>query len=62
MKTVKVLFADSKYNYCTAVNESSTEDSLKKYFVGTTFNMGSYPVENMQVCTDVELIEDDTHH
>ena len=62
MKTVKVIFADSKYNYSTSVSEASTEDSLRRYFVGSRLNMGSYPIEDMQVCTDIELIEDDTHH
>ena len=32
---------------------------MTKYFVGTVFNMGVYPAENMQRCVDIEVSEAD---
>lgn len=55
MQTVKVIFSNDKYNYYTSVSEKSTEDSLRKYFVGSWLNMGCYPIEDMQRCVDIEL-------
>jgi len=55
MKTVKVIFEDPKYNYYTTVNGSNTDEEIKKYFVGTDFNVGVYPVENIQKCIKVEI-------
>jgi len=34
LNTVKVLFADSKYNYSTNVSSQSTEETAKDYFIG----------------------------
>lgn len=53
MKTAKVIFKDSKYNYCTSIN--GTDKSIKKYFVGTVFNLGSVE-DNMQKCIAVEIV------
>ena len=53
MKAVKVMFADSQYDYTTSVNPQVTDEELKKYFVGAVFNLGAYPVENMQKCIDI---------
>lgn len=55
LNKVIVKFEDEKYNYCTSVNQLSYED-LTKYFVGTFFNMGKYPIENFQKCVGIELI------
>lgn len=55
MKSVKVIFKDSKYNYSTSVNGKCTNDEIRKYFIGQMFNIGCYPVENMQECIDVEI-------
>jgi hypothetical protein len=43
-------------NYTTSVNPQATDESLKKYFVGTTFNVGSYPTELMKKCISIEII------
>jgi hypothetical protein len=53
MKAVKVIFADNQYNYTTSVNPKATNEELKKYFVGAVFNLGVYPVENMQKCINI---------
>lgn len=55
MKSVKVIFKDPKYNYYTSVNGERSDDEIKKYFVGTYFNLGVYPVEDMQKCIKVEI-------
>lgn len=56
LNSVKVLFADTSYNYMTNVSAQSTEQSVKEYFVGKRFNLGAFPIEDMQVCTGVEFI------
>lgn len=55
MKTVKVIFKDPKYNYYAIVNGSNTDEEIKEYFVGTNFNVGVYPEENIQKCIKVEI-------
>lgn len=55
MKSVKVIFKDPKHNYYTSVNGSNTDEEIKKYFVGTDFNVGVYPHENIQKCIKVEI-------
>lgn len=60
MRTVKVIFKDSRYNYVTAINGS--DQSIRDYFVGQTLNMSEYRddgyVEDLQVCIDVEFLKD----
>lgn len=56
LKTVSVLFNDNTLNYKTSVNGECSEESLRKYFVGKFFDMGSFPVENMQKCINIEIL------
>lgn len=53
---VKVYFADSSLNYYTSVSAQSTKESTEQYFVGKHFNMGVFPIENMQKCIAIEFI------
>lgn len=55
LNTVKVLFADSQYNYTTNVSAQSTRETAEDYFIGKWFNLGTYPKENMQKCTGIEF-------
>lgn len=55
LNTVKVLFADSQYNYTTNVSAQSTRETTEDYFVGKWFDLGIYPKENMQQCTGIEF-------
>lgn len=55
MKSVTVIFADCKYNYSTSVNGKCSDAELRKYFVGTSFDMGPYPTENFQKCIDIKI-------
>lgn len=55
-KAVKVIFEDPQYNYTTSVNPGASDESLKKYFVGTTFNVGVYPQELFKRCISIEII------
>ena len=59
MKSVTVKFNNPDLNYQTSINPACTTEEIRKYFVGTVFNMGVYPVENMQRCIDVEVSEAD---
>ena len=54
-KTVEVLFKDNSNNYKTSVNGASSDESLKKYFVNTMFNLGAYPKENLCECIGVNI-------
>jgi hypothetical protein len=54
MNYVKVKFADNKLNYITSINPQCTLDEVKKYFVNTYFDMGTFPIEDMQQCIDIE--------
>ena len=56
LNAVKVKFDNSQYNYITSVSHQSTEQSCRKYFVGTWFNMGQYPVDDFQRCIGIEFI------
>jgi len=55
LNSVKVLFEDSIYNYTTNVSSQTTEITAMHYFVGKCFNMGVFPVENMQQCIGIEF-------
>lgn len=55
MKTVKVIFEDSQFNYSTNVNPKCSNQEIEKYFVGNYFDMGFYPIENMQKCINIEI-------
>jgi hypothetical protein len=55
MKSVKILFSDSKHNYSTSINPKCSEEDIKKYFLNKWFNVGAYPIENMQKCVSVEI-------
>src|SRR5574343_112446 len=57
LNIVKVLFEDSKYNYSTDVSAETTKESAEAYFVGKYFDMGIFPVENLQKCTGIEFAD-----
>jgi hypothetical protein len=57
LKTVQVKFQNPKYNYSTSVSALSSLESLKKYFVGTSFDLGVYPKEDFQKCIDIDVDE-----
>ena len=56
MKTIKVIFENPDYNYITSVNLKTTDKENIDYFVNTVFNVGCYPVENMQKCIKIEFL------
>jgi hypothetical protein len=55
MKSVKVIFKNPKFNYITNVN--GTKESIKKYFVGTFFDVGIYPRELMREVINIEFLK-----
>lgn len=57
LNSVKVLFADSSFNYETSVSATATKKEATNYFVGKWFNVGLYPVENMQQCIGIEFTD-----
>lgn len=56
MGAIKVIFENPIYNYITSVNPKATTEELKKYFVNTVFNVGSFPEENPQKCIKIEML------
>lgn len=50
MKTVTVMFKDTKYNYTTTVNDKVSSDEIDSYFIGQWFNVGVDDNDNMQEC------------
>ena len=55
---ILVKFENEKYNYETQVSNTAGDDSIRAYFVGQAFDVGSYPVENVQRCIGIEIIRD----
>lgn len=56
LKTAKIKFMNSKYNYETSVNGQLTDDEIKSYFVGKSFDVGTYPDEKIQKVIDCEVM------
>jgi hypothetical protein len=54
--TVLVKFANGSYYYKTRVSNAAGDDAIHAYFVGQMFDVGEYPVENLQRCTGIEII------
>lgn len=57
LNSVIVHFADSQYDYETSVSAATTEESAKKYFVGASFNMASYPKELFKKCVNITFMD-----
>ena len=57
LNSVKVLFEDCKHNYTTSVSPSTNHESAKDYFVGKSFNVGVFPIENFQKCIGIEYTD-----
>lgn len=57
MKTIKIIFENPDYNYITSVNPKTTEEENRKYFVGASFNLGAYPLEDFQKCIDIKILK-----
>jgi hypothetical protein len=57
MPYVKVMFANSKYNYTTSVSKNITKADAEKYFVGKYFNLGTGEKDNLQKCIKIQFYE-----
>jgi len=57
MNAVKLIFKNKEYNYTTSVSNKVGLEEAKEYFLGTIFNLGSYPIENLQECIDIKFIK-----
>ena len=55
MKTVKVIFKNPKFNYITSINPNVSDKDIRSYFINSSFNVGCYPIENLQVCINIEI-------
>ena len=53
MKTVTVMFEDTKYNYVTSVGANVSFQEAKDYFLGQWFNLAVGEQDNMQQCTAI---------
>ena len=61
MRSVKVKFKDTQYDFSTSIN--GTEEEIRAYYVNHVWNVGTYrdcPDEgaNWQMCIDVEFLRD----
>ena len=54
MISAKVMFNNSKYNYITSLSAQCAKQDAQDYFIGQTFDVGVYPIENMQTCIGIE--------
>ena len=50
MNSVQVIFDDPKHNYRTSHSAKATQLDAESYFIGQTFNVGSYPHDDFQTC------------
>lgn len=50
---VEVIFADSSFNYKTAVSSDATEVSCRAYFVGKPFTFGTDEKPVTHICTEI---------
>lgn len=57
LNSVKVMFQDSQYNYETNVSAETNKESSEKYFIGKFFDMGVFPIENLQKCINIEFTD-----
>ena len=57
MRSIYVIFENSKHNYITSVSENSTNQGLKKYFVNQFFNVGIFPSELIQKCIAIKFMK-----
>lgn len=64
LRYTRVLFKNKEYNYGTSLSKDISNKDIETYFVNTSFNLGAFPVEDLQVCigvipnpTDEELNE-----
>jgi len=55
LNSVDVIFENSEYNYTTSVSAKSTEESIRKYFVGSKLDVGVYPKEQMEEVIDIKF-------
>lgn len=58
MKLVKVVLVDRSKDYVTDVNESSTDEEIKNYFVGKGFLFLEREVEVLIRCTKVVILNE----
>jgi hypothetical protein len=54
LNSVLVKFEDSKYNYSTSIGAKVTEPMARKYFIGKSVNVGTYPKEKFVEVKDIE--------
>jgi len=58
MKSVKVILVDRSKDYVTEVNESSTDEEIKDYFVGKGFIFLEQKNEVLIRCTKVVILNE----
>ena len=54
LNSVEVIFTNPDYNYTTSVASAITEDDARKYFVGKSFNVASFPKEQFEEVIDIK--------
>lgn len=54
MRGIRVVFADTDYNYETSINGTRVE--IGNYFRGARLDLGTWPNEDMQTPTRIEFL------
>lgn len=57
LKIAEVLFENSKYNYTTSVNGQLSDEEIKTYFEGKTFNLGNGDKDDLQKCIKCNVLQ-----
>ena len=59
LNSVEVIFEDPKYNYSTSIGAKVDEEMARRYFVGMSVNVASYPKEEFKEVVDIKWSKGD---
>lgn len=59
LKTAKLTTATG-YTWSTSVSATASYESIIQYFLGQTFDVGTYPIEKLEKVVKVEIFNHDT--
>jgi len=58
---VTVQFDNKKFDYTTQVNGHKTDKQINHFFVGNSYNVGTFPQEILRRCTKVHIYRPKTN-
>ena len=54
LPSVYVMFKNPEYNYFTSMGSNVTKEMAEKYFIGNSFNVGTYPNEQFETVIGIK--------